>query len=67
MRLNNHFILHSVESIRQPNNRSDAIIGASVIVEKWDPDREIALVVKDSLTNSVCKRAKPFHVAGVDW
>ncbi|MCX4045207.1 hypothetical protein [Aeromonas veronii] len=67
MRLNNHFILHSVESIRQPNNRSDAIIGASVIVEKWDPDREIALVVKDSLTNSACKRAKRFHVAGVDW
>ncbi|WP_412782179.1 hypothetical protein [Aeromonas sanarellii] len=67
MRLNNHFILHSVESIRHTNNRSDTIIGARVIIEKWDPDREIALVVKDSLTNGVYKRAKRSHVAGVDW
>ncbi|MCZ4335704.1 hypothetical protein O4H51_22975 [Aeromonas hydrophila] len=67
MRLNNHFILHSVESIRQINNRSVTIVDARVIVEKWDPDREIALVVKDSLTNDVYKRAKRFHVAGVDW
>ncbi|WP_421236286.1 hypothetical protein [Aeromonas sp. 601039] len=67
MRLNNHFILHSVEPIRPANNRSDAIVGARVIVEKWDPDREIALVVKDSLKNGVYKWAKRFHVADVDW